>query len=307
LELYAKRCVMCQAPIKGPSPKTELGNYHKEHFVCCSCGTNLVDKPHKINTELQKVFCTKCFGKDEIVVLPEAFKCGKCNKMIQGKFLLVGGKYMHPAHFRCTDCGKEFVGGDSYEFEGELYCKPHYEANILKKCGYCGKPVKGLGITALGKVWHNDHFLCSVCERPFGGDEFYAKDGLAYCAVDYIKLYGNVCESCQKPIQKNGQEFNGKFYHPECFRCPQCNDLLKPKQYVQWEQKSICRKCYGSLPEDLRKRVEKRLKEEEKAKKRRALIEQKEKEDLEQRLYGAHGKISNEEQAKKAEKRQAKK
>lgn len=133
----------------------------------------------------------------------------------------------------------------------------------MKKCGKCGKPVKGLGITALGKIWHNDHFLCSVCERPFGDKQFYSKDGLAYCMVHYIERYGNVCEGCQKPIQagisshflslfypslkkallilKDGQEFNGKYYHPQCFKCPQCGDLLKPKQYVQWEQKSICR------------------------------------------------------------------
>jgi DNA-directed RNA polymerase subunit RPC12/RpoP len=44
--------------------------------------------------------------------------------MITGKYLLIGSQYMHPAHYRCTECGKEFVGGDSHEFEGELYCKP---------------------------------------------------------------------------------------------------------------------------------------------------------------------------------------
>lgn len=44
--------------------------------------------------------------------------------MITGKYLLINDQYMHPAHFRCTECGCEFTGGDSHEFEGELYCKP---------------------------------------------------------------------------------------------------------------------------------------------------------------------------------------
>jgi len=269
-----------------------MRRHHDNSFIILACGTNLVGVAHKTDVPAKKIFCKKCYGTQTVEFMVEAHKCGKCGKMIQGKYLLINDQYMHPAHFRCTDCGKEFLGGDSYDFEGELYCKPHYEALILKKCGKCGKPVKGLGITALGKIWHNDHFLCTVCERPFGDKEFYAKDGLAYCVVHYIERYGNVCEGCSKPIQKDGQQFNGKFYHPQCFKCPQCNDLLKPKQFVQWEQKAICRKCYGALPEDLRKRVEKRIKEEEKAKKRRDAQEIQEKQELEEKLYGTHGKIA---------------
>jgi len=41
---------------------------------------------------------------------------------------------------------------------------------------------------------------------------------------------------------------------------------LKEGEFTAWDAKPICKKCYQKLPEDLRKKVEKRLKEEKKAK-----------------------------------------
>jgi len=49
LELNAKRCALCNNPIKGKSARTEIGSFHPEHFVCCACGKNLVGERYKCN------------------------------------------------------------------------------------------------------------------------------------------------------------------------------------------------------------------------------------------------------------------
>lgn len=53
----------------------------------------------------------------------EAHICGQCNLPIVGNYLLINGKFIHPAHYRCEECGIEFKGGDCNEFEGDYYCR----------------------------------------------------------------------------------------------------------------------------------------------------------------------------------------
>lgn len=72
-----------------------------------------------------------------------------------------------------------------------------------------------------------------------------------------------------------GKKFLDKAYHDDHFFCSTCNSTLKDGQFTAWDSKPICKKCYGKLPEDLRKKVEKRLKEEKKAKLARLKQEQK--------------------------------
>jgi len=52
--------------------------------------------------------------------------------------------------------------------------------------------------------------------------------------------------------------------------------LLKIGEFTSWDEKPICKKCYNDLPQDLRARVEKRLKQEKKAKTGRLKEEAKE-------------------------------
>jgi len=64
-------------------------------------------------------------------------------------------------------------------------------------------------------------------------------------------------------------KFLDKAYHSEHFLCQQCQKPLKNGEFTAWDAKPICRKCYEKLPPKLRKQVEKRMKEEKKAKVRR--------------------------------------
>ena len=36
-------------------------------------------------------------------------------------------------------------------------------------CGACRRPIEDRVVTALGKQWHVEHFVCGKCEKPFLG------------------------------------------------------------------------------------------------------------------------------------------
>jgi len=56
-----------------------------------------------------------------------------------------------------------------------------------------------------------------------------------------------------------------KAYHDHHFLCNTCQKPLKSGDFTSWDSKPICKRCYGKLPADLRKKVEQRIKEEKKA------------------------------------------
>eukprot|EP01123_Difflugia_compressa_P000112 TRINITY_DN10217_c0_g1_i1.p1 TRINITY_DN10217_c0_g1~~TRINITY_DN10217_c0_g1_i1.p1 ORF type:complete len:446 (-),score=80.34 TRINITY_DN10217_c0_g1_i1:102-1385(-) len=268
-ELFAKRCQVCNEVVKGKVVNADGMTFHPEHFICVGCGTGLVGKRYKVQKKTNHIYCPTCLPPENIHIRPEDHICAQCAQPIKGPYLLIKGQFMHPRHFRCHECGCEFKGGDCHEFEGDFYCTPHYEILLLKKCARCGKPCKGRSVTALGKVWHPDHFSCHICSVPFVESHYYENDGLPYCETHYIQLFGNNCAFCKEPVLKGVVKFLDKAYHSEHFLCATCQKPLKNGQFTAWDSKPTCKTCYGKLPSKLRKEVETRLKEEKKAQQRR--------------------------------------
>lgn len=57
-------------------------------------------------------------------------------------------------------------------------------------------------ITALGQVWHVEHFVCAVCKKELSSMGFFERDGQPYCNDDYHKLFSPRCAYCKGPILK---------------------------------------------------------------------------------------------------------
>lgn len=55
-------------------------------------------------------------------------------------------------------------------------------------------------ITALGQVWHPEHFVCVVCTAELGTIGFFEREGKAYCEKDYQHLFSPRCGYCKGPI-----------------------------------------------------------------------------------------------------------
>ena len=55
-------------------------------------------------------------------------------------------------------------------------------------------------MTALGRTWHPEHFVCSHCRQELGTQNFFERDGQPYCEPDYHHLFSPRCAYCNGPI-----------------------------------------------------------------------------------------------------------
>jgi hypothetical protein len=98
-------------------------------------------------------------------------------------------------------------------------------------CHYCGQPVLGRYISALGATWHPEHFLCAGCGQPIADAQFQVAQGTPYHQACYLVSQAPRCAYCGQPIAGSYTQSDGKPYHTECFRehiVPHCVYCQKP-------------------------------------------------------------------------------
>uniref|UniRef100_A0A3Q4H0P9 Transforming growth factor beta 1 induced transcript 1 n=1 Tax=Neolamprologus brichardi TaxID=32507 RepID=A0A3Q4H0P9_NEOBR len=114
-------------------------------------------------------------------------------------------------------------------------------------CSACQKPVVGQVVTALGKVWHPEHFVCTECETELGSRNFFEKDGRPYCEPDYFTLFSPHCAHCNKPILNKMVTALDKNWHPECFCCVKCSRAFGEEGFHDREGQQYCQQCFLTL------------------------------------------------------------
>lgn len=272
--------------------------YHTEHFCCTGCGTNLMGKKYKDWED--EPYCTECYRDRERYIQPPAHICGKCKKPIFGEYLNINGLKMHPEHYKCEACGKDFVNGDCHEYDGKFYCEEDYRKLLKNVCFGCRKPIAGRSLTAMGRVWHPEHFVCANCHEPFAGANFFEHEGKPYCDTCYAKHFAQVCAKCEKAIIGSALFALGKYWHHEHYLCHYCDAPLSVdgKTVLEWEGKAMCRRCYFKLPKEIRDKIEKQKEMQRKARERREKEERQEREQ--QRKQEAKERKMKEKELKEA-------
>jgi len=257
--LFGNRCGKCGQIILGKTFLTAMNmTWHPEHFTCEMCG-NLLANMSFINRN-GKPYCKPCnitLKEQEERMRKEA--CGKCKKQIAPEELLVlkGVRY-HAYHFPCTIC-KAILGSDCVEYEGKLYCPKDYEIVTAPVCYTCRRPIFGPSITALGRQFHTEHFVCFKCEKRFDDSMFYEYQNKPYCIIHYNELTQSNCGRCKHPASGKVITAMGKKWcenHFTCFGCD-LNFNVQQAPYFEWDLKPMCKNCYNNLPTSVKKNLEK--------------------------------------------------
>jgi len=140
----------------------------------------------------------------------------------------------------------------------ELYCLRCHDRMGIPICGACRRPIEGRVVTALGKHWCVEHFVCAKCEKPFMGNRHYERKGLAYCETHYHQLFGNLCYVCNQVIQSDVFTALNKAWCVNHFACSACDQKMTVKtKFYEVDLKPVCKKCYDKYPRDLRLRLKK--------------------------------------------------
>ena len=271
-ELNAPRCEVCKRPIVDTCIKIGERVWHPDHFVCTSCGARLRGKPYREDEGFP--YCPPCKELRNKKKANTGELCAQCKKPITGEYIILNGQKIHIEHFRCEICHSEFLGGNFREYENKRICLDCFAKVAKTICFKCKKPIIGRTVTALGNVYHPECFCCTVCGDLFAKGSYYEHDGLPYCFFHYNQLFGKVCCICDKVIASGAINFAEKFYHEGCFKCHGCNCQLNLKSHVSAvDDRPMCTKCFDKLPKEVRDRVIKRKKEEEKRAKEQKKLE----------------------------------
>ena len=119
----------------------------------------------------------------------------------------------------------------------------------MPSCKYCGQPLWGNYINALGSSWHPEHFLCAGCGRPLNVAEFQIVEGKPYHNACYLAYQAPRCAYCDQPISGSYQKYAGRSYHSTCYRehveprCAYCNQPISGT-YQKYAGRSYHSACY---------------------------------------------------------------
>ncbi|KAG7283652.1 hypothetical protein CRUP_020425, partial [Coryphaenoides rupestris] len=106
-------------------------------------------------------------------------------------------------------------------------------------CASCGKCIVGKLITALGEVWHPEHFVCASCNAELGTRGFFERDGRPYCEKDYQRLFSPRCGYCKGPITEQILTALDQSWHPEHFFCTHCGNRFGSEGFLEKDGKPV--------------------------------------------------------------------
>ncbi|NWW66628.1 LPXN protein, partial [Ifrita kowaldi] len=203
-QAFSPRCAYCAGPIRevselppglprqpppAPSPRLFLQKvltaleqtWHPEHFFCAHCGKVFGDEGFMERSG--KPYCHQDF------LALFAPKCQGCERPVTDNYLSALEGVWHTECFVCTECLTAFTGGSFFELEGRPYCELHFHQRQGTICDGCGRPVTGRCITAAGRRYHPEHFVCTYCLGRLHKGTFRECGDKMYCQPCYEKLF----------------------------------------------------------------------------------------------------------------------
>nr|XP_039324218.1 actin-binding LIM protein 2 isoform X9 [Saimiri boliviensis boliviensis] len=184
-----------------------------------------------------------------------AILCNTCGNVCKGEVLRVQNKYFHIKCFVCKACGCDLAEGGFFVRQGEYICTRDYQRLYGTRCFSCDQFIEGEVVSALGKTYHPDCFVCAVCRLPFPpGDRvtFNGKECMCQkCSLPvsvgstaHLSQGLRSCGGCGAEI-RNGQALVAldKHWHLGCFKCKSCGKLLNA-EYISKDGLPYCEADY---------------------------------------------------------------
>ncbi|XP_033644068.1 LIM domain-binding protein 3-like isoform X4 [Asterias rubens] len=115
-------------------------------------------------------------------------------------------------------------------------------------CDGCDSIIRGAFVSAVGRNWHPEHFVCVHCHENLSNQGFMEQNGKVYCEKDFNNLYAPKCAICHRSISQGGcVQAMGSTYHQDCFLCHHCNEPITGTAFHISEGKPYCKKDYQAL------------------------------------------------------------
>ncbi|XP_055332871.1 four and a half LIM domains protein 3-like [Paramacrobiotus metropolitanus] len=209
-------CDGCKSMIAYEEPIVEaLGQrFHRDCFRCASCGGAV---PEKFHAENGRPWCDNCY-----------------NENLERKSPV------------CDGCSKPITKGTRLELAGRSYHEDCFSTAGWSSCDGCGKTVlftePCVRVTALNRYWHLGCLNCNECNTNIQSP-FYWRKEQACCDACYLGHIAPKCQGCAQPIPNQQVKALNAFWHPECFVCAVCHEMLHRmgREYFNVQGQPYCK------------------------------------------------------------------
>lgn len=171
--------------------------------------------------------------------------CGKCGLAVKGAASLVKGVHFHPDCHACDDCKKPLGSQQFFIIKGKNYCM-NDKNKYLERCQSCHEYIESNAIRVKGtdNAYHPDCFVCTKCGIVLHG-KFFTVENETLCEEDFVKTR-DTCFNCSRPILESSLKALSRLYHPECFSCSMCPQILNGKEFFVTEDATepVCKQDY---------------------------------------------------------------
>ncbi|KAJ8266778.1 hypothetical protein GJAV_G00134600 [Gymnothorax javanicus] len=186
---------------------------------------------------------------------PAAIQCYRCREVCKGEVVRVQSVHFHVKCFTCQVCGCDLALSGFFQKKGEYICTRDYQRLYGTRCDSCGDFITGEVVSALGRTYHPNCFVCSVCRKQFPiGDRVTFNGKQCVCqhcsqsiasSREPVKVHGpSQCAGCKEEI-KHGQSLLAleRQWHVSCFKCQTCNTVLTA-EYISKDGVPYCEADY---------------------------------------------------------------
>lgn len=207
-----------------------------------------VDGNRLYRTELVLNKATDAFSSQR-----PANQCHKCRSDInldRDSRVTFKDRSYHSQCFTCGNCHRTLADSSNKQLSthsnGEPLCS-RCDVNDSKTCAGCQRPILAeRSLNFDGKTYHGDCFRCGQCNRLITEDQgLHIRDLKPCCDDCYNRHFAPQCAECLKPIHTGKiTSYKTKQYHPDCFRCGQCNRMITEREFFTKDSKPCCDACY---------------------------------------------------------------
>lgn len=118
------------------------------------------------------------------------------------------------------------------------------DEEVTYTCCKCNKDIETTVITAIGRHYHLECFLCTGCNNPLSTRRYKQKEGMPYCSLNCKAEPPKLCGKCNKLVEGSTMKALGAVFHPNCFTCKTCGTGVAVKTFFEVGDGVFCAICY---------------------------------------------------------------
>lgn len=117
-------------------------------------------------------------------------------------------------------------------------------------CAECQLPINGLGTNVTERFYHSECLVCSRCNNSLNSS-VRMRDGCFYCTQCFDAVWGKRCNTCKERIKgKVVSPTQDQHYHPKCFKCVRCSEVITDAFGIEPDGSAICGPCVEAEESD---------------------------------------------------------